>query len=880
MRIESVTAHAFGPIVGQTLKLAPQMTIIVGDNESAKSSWHAAIYAALCGRRRGKGPARTDERRFADLHRPWDGSRWRVSAMVSLDDGRRIELDQDLDGGSGSSARDIDLGARDVSGEIMHGGAPDAARWLGLDRGSFVATACVRQAQLLGVLEGAETLQSHLERAAATAGIGSSATEALERLKTFHRARVGRDDARSSGPLRQAIRSFDEARRNLDVAREVHARHLEACEEAERLSEEEVRASRRRDLLEAAAAAERAQVLRDRYARALELHERSRGVAPTFSVGASDLWSQVAQALEAWEQRAEVPAPEGPSAAELERQIAMLPRMPEGPVSVSREIEDAYEDLRRCERELEHHELRASGAHQGAHQGARGVVQPVTSAGATPEGSPAGNDREATSRRAAVVAGAGVLVALSGALAGVSGSQIAGMLLAVAGGALIVAGVISRFVRKGRPLGSARAEMPGSEALDATGQAWDRLWHERRAELLSHRSSAQLVLREALVAGGAPVAEDVAIAFDEHRRGCVERSRVAEQAQRRAVLEAQIVERRNLEKLVEKMRSDHERALSRLLDAAKACGMPAASSEEALYSLRTWRQRREAGLDDLELRQREWEELKGLLAGGTIDELAVELENAGRDAAVRSARVGDAHLELDELHREARSWSKDRIAALVEDARREATEASAAAHRARGALDTQREQLPAVAEAEEALALAGTALEQLRDLDRTLKVTAELLESAQKEVQRGVAPRVASMLTRWLPRITDERYADATVDPKSLVVMVRDPTGRWHSADHLSHGTTEQVYLLLRAALSECLSPRSESCPLLLDDVTVHADARRTIAVLEWLHEISAERQVVLFTQEAQVESWARRSLREPLDVLQHLPVVAGGFGR
>ena len=49
MRIESVTAHAFGPFVDETLDLARGMTVIYGPNESGKSTWHAALYAGLCG---------------------------------------------------------------------------------------------------------------------------------------------------------------------------------------------------------------------------------------------------------------------------------------------------------------------------------------------------------------------------------------------------------------------------------------------------------------------------------------------------------------------------------------------------------------------------------------------------------------------------------------------------------------------------------------------------------------------------------------------------------------------------------------------------------------------------------------------------------------
>ena len=55
MRIREVTAHAFGPLAGETLEFAEGMTVISGDNESAKSTWHAAIYAALCCSPPGKG---------------------------------------------------------------------------------------------------------------------------------------------------------------------------------------------------------------------------------------------------------------------------------------------------------------------------------------------------------------------------------------------------------------------------------------------------------------------------------------------------------------------------------------------------------------------------------------------------------------------------------------------------------------------------------------------------------------------------------------------------------------------------------------------------------------------------------------------------------
>ena len=116
MWIRQVTAQAFGPFKGESVDLAEGLTVIAGPNEAGKSSWHAAIYAGLCGMRRGKGRRVKEDEAFAARHAPWDGGPWEVTAVVRLADGRTIELSHDLGSQTSSSARDLDLG-HDVSAE-------------------------------------------------------------------------------------------------------------------------------------------------------------------------------------------------------------------------------------------------------------------------------------------------------------------------------------------------------------------------------------------------------------------------------------------------------------------------------------------------------------------------------------------------------------------------------------------------------------------------------------------------------------------------------------------------------------------------------------------------------------------------------------------
>ena len=235
MRIESVTAHAFGPLVEETLALAPGLTVVAGVNESAKSSWHAALYAALCGRGRGDGAQTAQDRRLVDRYKPWDGAPWLLSSVVVLDDGRRLELCQDLDGDerggddrrAENRSRVVERGedgARtDVTAEILAGRVPDASRWLGLDRAAFAAVALVNQAEHRAVRDAADGLQQFLRRATETARGDTGAAPAVAALDRFLEERFGRD---RTGPLALVEERLRLAREARVMARRGHEQYL------------------------------------------------------------------------------------------------------------------------------------------------------------------------------------------------------------------------------------------------------------------------------------------------------------------------------------------------------------------------------------------------------------------------------------------------------------------------------------------------------------------------------------------------------------------------------------------------------------------------------------------------------------------------------
>ena len=70
---------------------------------------------------------------------------------------------------------------------------------------------------------------------------------------------------------------------------------------------------------------------------------------------------------------------------------------------------------------------------------------------------------------------------------------------------------------------------------------------------------------------------------------------------------------------------------------------------------------------------------------------------------------------------------------------------------ARGSLQTDRQGIPDVAEAEEAAESARAELARVRELAATIDATLQLLRSAQDRVHRDLAPILGQAVGRWLP---------------------------------------------------------------------------------------------------------------------------------
>ena len=913
MRFESVNAYAFGPFRNETLELAPGMNVVYGPNEAGKSSWHAALYAGLCGRRRGR---RKDKvAKFVERYRPWDGNTsWDVGAIIKLDDERRVELRHDLAGGVDSSARDVDLAGRDYTNEIMFEGAPDGAQWLGLDRRSFIMTACIRQAEILELLIPPNTLQDALQRAASTTDRDGTASEALGRLRDFHADFVGTTRARTK-PLMVTEEQVRSAESQLQEARDAHEDYLTRVEAVDKLAQAARDEERRLGVARAARKAEAAAEVDARHRQARALHANFPAGAPRRPSEDEDIVRQVVSALAAWEQRPSVHEPEGETIPALEARLTeadlhlavkaeRAARAVEKRLERARELDERFPHGRplrpseddQLERRIDN-ALTAWASRPDTHvppgQTVDELKEDLASVEAQLEGAGASARRQEGDVRGGLFArllrSIRTFFAAFLRLFGVgrrdpsvqperrqaleeSRAHIRELIAARehADRRLEEDTQRAREAADNVQEAAAAAELTASDPDAAAASLLE--WQARRADRLTEideqmkdwvelqqllgegtldelAEKATTARNEAVAAAARTDADALTAALTGSEPAASEEAITEQQ---RAALSYKIEARRRQEEEHERAAAGVAAAEQAVAEAARLIGVEEISPDEQSEALRSWQDERSAELEKAGGALEEWAELQRLLGQSSLDELAGEVERLLTEARALAdkADIEDtAELPAPLTEAEFRD-AKDKVDRSRTDF-----------DRAQSQLVMFARDLMDVAEAEEELAAAKEAHARVRSLGDTLDSTIEFLEQAEENVHRDVAPVLAKIVREWLPRVTDGRYTNCSVDPQKLAVEVKAKDGRWRQADLLSHGTAEQIYLLLRFALARHLA--SQACPLILDDAVAASDSRRKQELLETLLAVSASTQVILFTHEDDVCAWARERLAD-----------------
>lgn len=123
-----------------------------------------------------------------------------------------------------------------------------------------------------------------------------------------------------------------------------------------------------------------------------------------------------------------------------------------------------------------------------------------------------------------------------------------------------------------------------------------------------------------------------------------------------------------------------------------------------------------------------------------------------------------------------------------------------------------------------------------------------LMDRARERFDRERQPEVVRVAGRVFSRMTLGRYTDVRI-PMDAGISVVTAAGDLKPVAELSQGTAEQLYLALRVGLISSLGATGQHLPVLMDDIAVNYDPERLAAASTAITElVSAPRQVILFT--------------------------------
>ena len=138
--------------------------------------------------------------------------------------------------------------------------------------------------------------------------------------------------------------------------------------------------------------------------------------------------------------------------------------------------------------------------------------------------------------------------------------------------------------------------------------------------------------------------------------------------------------------------------------------------------------------------------------------------------------------------------------------------------------------------------------EQICDENDAISLALDTLKAADTEIQSRFSPELGRVASGYMSAVTGGRYADVLIN-RDFTAQTRvsdDSVSR--SAEYLSAGTLDIMYLAVRLAVCELALPDGEPCPLILDDALVNLDDERLEEAMKLLAEIAKERQVILFS--------------------------------
>lgn len=133
----------------------------------------------------------------------------------------------------------------------------------------------------------------------------------------------------------------------------------------------------------------------------------------------------------------------------------------------------------------------------------------------------------------------------------------------------------------------------------------------------------------------------------------------------------------------------------------------------------------------------------------------------------------------------------------------------------------------------------------LNKQNEAIELAKQVLEIAYTKMKENVTPKFTENLSKNIEKISNGKYKKVKINDEEGIIVEKQ-NGEYISAEKLSVGTIEQLYLSLRFGAIRELS--EESMPIILDEAFAYYDEERLKNILQYLNEEFKQNQIIIFT--------------------------------
>ncbi len=135
--------------------------------------------------------------------------------------------------------------------------------------------------------------------------------------------------------------------------------------------------------------------------------------------------------------------------------------------------------------------------------------------------------------------------------------------------------------------------------------------------------------------------------------------------------------------------------------------------------------------------------------------------------------------------------------------------------------------------------------ETLLDSNESIELAKEVLEIAYQKMKESVTPKFTQNLSKNIEIISNKKYKNVRINDEDGIIVEKE-NGEYISAEKLSMGTIDQLYIALRFAMVEEIT--NESMPIILDEAFAYYDSERLKNILKYINTEFKNNQIIIFT--------------------------------